>query len=84
MVIENVVSTDKFIRDVKRLKDKNVRNRIEDVVKRIITNPGTGKPLKYGLRGERTVRIPPYRLIYAVTGSKLFLLRFEHRDEVYG
>lgn len=42
-----------------------------------------GKPLRYGLKGEWSVRISSYRLIYAVQGDRLILLRFEHRKEAY-
>lgn len=83
MVIEKVIPTDKFERDVKKLRDRNTKERIDAEVKLIIANPGVGKPLRYGLKGERSVRIPPYRLIYAVVGNSLILLRFEHRNEVY-
>lgn len=83
MVIEKVIPTDKFVRDVKKLRDKKTKERIDAEVKRIWENPDVGKPLGYGLKGEKTVRIPPYRLIYAVIGNNLILLRFEHRDEVY-
>jgi mRNA-degrading endonuclease RelE of RelBE toxin-antitoxin system len=83
MVIEKIIPTDKFVRDVKKLRDKKTKERIDAEVRRIRENPDVGKPLGYGLKGEKTVRIPPYRLIYAVIGNNLILLRFEHRDEVY-
>ena len=83
MVIEKIIPTDKLVRDVKKLRDKKTKERIDAEVRRIRENPDVGKPLGYGLKGEKTVRIPPYRLIYAVIGNNLILLRFEHRDEVY-
>ena len=83
MVIEKIIPTDKFVRDVKKLRDKKTKERIDAEVRRIRENPDVGKPLGYGLKGEKTVRIPPYRLIYAVIGNNLILLSFEHRDEVY-
>jgi len=39
--------------------------------------------LRYGLKGEWTARVKPYRIIYAVQIDTLVLLRFEHRKEVY-
>ncbi|MGI0085584.1 MAG: type II toxin-antitoxin system RelE family toxin, partial [Nitrososphaerales archaeon] len=45
--------------------------------------PDSGKALRYGLKGELTIRVKPYRLIYAVQENNLILLRFEHRKEVY-
>lgn len=83
MVIERIIPTEKFEKDVKKVRDKRIKERIGVEVKRICENPLIGKPLRYGLKGEKTIRIKPYRLIYTVQGSNLILLRFEHRDEVY-
>ena len=83
MVIENIVITENFERDVKKLRDKSIKERIDSEVKKIRENPYFGKPLGYGLKGEKSVRIPPYRLIYEVQGNNLILLRFKHRKEVY-
>ena len=83
MVIEKVIPTGKFEKDVRKVKDKKIKERIDAEVKRICENPDIGKPLRYGLKGEKTIRIKPYRLIYTVQESNLILLRFEHRDEVY-
>ena len=81
--IKAIVYTQKFERDVRRLRDGLMKERLEKQVWKIVEDPEAGKPLKYGLKGERTVRIPPYRLIYAVQGDRLILLRFEHRKGVY-
>ncbi|MGI0141473.1 MAG: type II toxin-antitoxin system RelE family toxin [Candidatus Micrarchaeales archaeon] len=83
MVIERVILTEKFEKDVKKLRDKRIKERIDYEVKRLCERPNAGKPLEYRLKGERTIRIKPYRLIYAVQGTNLILLRFEHRKEVY-
>ena len=80
---KTIVYTQKFERDVKKLRDSLVKERVKKQIRKIIENPGTGKPLRYGLKGEWTVRVPPYRLIYAVQGDRLILLRFEHRKSVY-
>ena len=81
--IRNVVWTEKFERELRKLKDKSVKNRVKKQNQEIIENPETGKPLRFELRGERSVRIPPYRLIYAVERETLYLLRFEHRKIAY-
>ena len=83
MVIERIIPTDKFEKDVRKLRDKKTKERIDAEVKRIRENPEVGKPLGYGLKGERSVRIPPYRLIYTTVDNNLILLRFEHRKDVY-
>ncbi len=83
VTIRNVVWTEKFERELKKIKDRRVKGRVKKQIEKIIENPETGKPLRFELRGERSIRIPPYRLIYAVEGDTLYLLRFEHRKTVY-
>ena len=82
--IGRIVYTSKFEHEVRTVVDKKVKDRLEKNIKKIIENPEIGKPLSYALKGERTVRMPPFRLIYAIKGNSLILLRFEHRGDVYG
>ena len=81
--VETIIYTQKFESDVKRVKDRLTRERLEKQLRRIVENPEIGKPLRFGLKFERTVRMNPYRLIYAINGNSLILLRFEHRKSVY-
>lgn len=81
--IKTIIYTEKFEKDVKRFKDSSLKDKLEKQIRKIIENPEFGKPLRYGLRGEWTIYVKPYRLIYKVEGDKLILLRFEHRKEVY-
>jgi mRNA-degrading endonuclease RelE of RelBE toxin-antitoxin system len=76
VVIKEVIWTRKFETSLKKIKDKRTKGRI-------IADPSVGKPLRYGLKGEQSVRITPYRLIYKVEGDKLYLLRFFHREKGY-
>lgn len=78
-----VFYTSKFEHEVKKVTDKKIKDRLEESIRRIIENPEIGKPLRYALKGERTIRIAPFRLIYAIDGNSIILLRFEHRSEVY-
>ncbi len=84
VVIASIVITEKFEKDVKKIRDEGIKARIGTEVNNLRANHESGKPLRYGLKGERTVRINPYRLIYAIEGANLILLRFEHRKDVYG
>jgi addiction module RelE/StbE family toxin len=83
VVIRNVIWTENFERELKRLKDSAVKERVKRQVEKILENPEAGKPLRFELKGERSLRIPPYRLIYAMQGTTLYLLRLEHRKTVY-
>jgi len=37
----------------------------------------------YGYRNVWTLRIPPYRGVYAIDGSEVVMIIFGHRDTVY-
>jgi len=83
VVIREVVWTQKFERDFKKIKNGSTKYKIKKQIQKILQNPKIGKPLRHELKGERAVYIKPYRLIYAMIGDRLFLLRFEHREDVY-
>ena len=67
----------------KKVKDKLTKEKIKKQIIKIIKNPDIGKPLRFRLKGERTVYVKPYRMIYTLIKDKLYLLRFEHRERVY-
>ena len=81
--IKFIIPTQKFEHDVKKIRKSPLKEKLEKQIKKITDNPNFGKPLRYDLKGERTIYVKPYRLIYKIDGDKLILLRFEHRDKVY-
>ncbi|MBI3413097.1 MAG: type II toxin-antitoxin system RelE/ParE family toxin [Candidatus Aenigmarchaeota archaeon] len=81
--IKFIVPTEKFENDVKKIKDKGLKEKLQKQIIKVSENPNFGKPLRYDLSGEWSTYVKPYRLIYKVEGDKLILLRFEHRKEVY-
>jgi len=81
--IKIIVWTQRFEQEFKKIKDRATQDKIEKQITKIRNNPNFGKPLRYNLRGERTIYVKPHRLIFKVEGDKLILLRFEHRDHVY-
>jgi mRNA-degrading endonuclease RelE of RelBE toxin-antitoxin system len=83
VIIRYVVRTENFERELRRLKDSAFKERVKRQIEKILENPDAGKPLRFELKGERSLRIPPYRLIYAMQGTTLYLLRLEHRKTVY-
>lgn len=83
VAVKFIVPTDKFEDDVKRVRDKGLKEKLQKQIDKIAENPNFGKPLRYDLRGEWSIYVKPYRLIYKVEGDKLILLRFEDRKEVY-
>lgn len=83
MVITQIIWSDKFRKEVTKIKDSKLKEKLQKQIQNIVESPELGKPLRYNLKGERTVYVKPYRLIYAYRGTILYLLRFEHRKEVY-
>jgi len=60
-----------------------MQGKIKKIVEKIIDNPDIGKPLRYELTGLRSVRVPPFRILYEYSGDCLIFHTFEHRDTVY-
>ena len=82
-MVMTAVFTDAFERSVKKIKDASIKERVKDQVKEIISRPDIGKPLRFQRKGERSVRVPPFRIIYAVEGNTVYFLDFDKRDKVY-
>ena len=83
MVISQIVWSDKFKKGISKIKDSKLKERLQNQIQKIVECPDLGKPLRYDLKGERTIYVKPYRLIYVYQGAVLYLLRFEHRKQVY-
>ena len=81
--VKEVIWSNTFENEVKKLKDGLIRIRIKKQIVRIVENPDIGKPLRFGLKGERTVYLKPFRIVYKIDNGILTLLRFEPRDNVY-
>jgi len=79
--MKNVTRSPKFIKDIKRLDDFSLK-KIEKQIMKILENPEVGKPLKYK-KGERSLYIKPFRLVYALREEELILLKFDYRKKVY-
>lgn len=78
-----VTFTEGFEKQIKKIRDNSTKNKIQKQIEKVIENPSVGKPLRHDLKGERTLYIKPYRLIYTLKQDEIILLRFLHRDEVY-
>lgn len=78
-----VTYTHEFRKTVKKIKDNSLKSRIIKQLQKIVEKPDTGKPLGYSLRGERTVYVKPFRIIYSYTKGEVIFHRFKHRKEAY-
>ena len=75
-MVKEVIWDRKFEATFKKIKDKKTKDHIEKNIKKIIKDPETGKPLRYGRRGEREVRVRGFRLIYSYAEDTLIFLCF--------
>lgn len=72
-----------FERTLRKIKDFETKRRIKKKVEEILENPNIGKPLRFQRKGERSVRIPPFRLIYTWEKDVVCFLNLGKRDKVY-
>ncbi len=75
--------TEEFERDLRKIKDRTIQERIKKSIEKILLYPDIGKPLRYDLKGLRSARLSPYRIIYEIKGDTIIFHKFEHRKNVY-
>ena len=73
-----------FKRDYTKIKDKLTRERIIKAIQKVADSPDSGKPLRYGFKGHRCLRVPPHRIIYRLDGNRVIVNCFDHRGKAYG
>jgi len=78
----DIIYTEKFERELKKV-DNSIKEKIVKQIQKIVETPEIGKPLRYNLKGERTVYVKPFRVIYSFYDNTIYFLRFEHRGDVY-
>jgi len=72
-----------FIKQISKIKDNLVKQKIKKQVSKIIANPEIGKPMRNARKDTREVYIRPYRLSYGYLKkeNKIVFLSFYHKDE---
>jgi addiction module RelE/StbE family toxin len=78
-----ILFSEEFQKEFRKIKDKTTRLRIIKQLKKIEQLPEAGKPLKYDLKGHRSLRIPPFRIIYRIENQCIIINCFDHRKDVY-
>ena len=74
--------TENFSRIYSKL-NKNLKERVDKAINKILEKPEVGKPLKYDLAGLRSERIGKFRILYEIRGNVIIFHTFEHRKVVY-
>ncbi|MBI4983083.1 type II toxin-antitoxin system RelE/ParE family toxin [Candidatus Woesearchaeota archaeon] len=78
-----IIFSEEFKKDFKKIKDKSTRIRVINRLQKLEQLPEYGKPLQYNLRGHRSIRVPPFRIIYRIERDKIIINCFDHRKDVY-
>lgn len=78
-----IIFSDEFKKDFKKIKDKTTRIKIIKQLKKLAEMPKVGKPLMYNLKNHRSIRVAPFRVIYRLENDKIIINCFDHRGNVY-
>lgn len=78
-----IIFSEEFRREFKKIKEKSIRLKIIKQLKKISEVPESGKPLRYELKGHRTIRVTPFRIIYRIEKDAVIINCFDHRKDVY-
>lgn len=78
-----LIYTEEFKGDLRKIRDKKIKTRIKKIIQKIIDSPEIGKTLRYELFPLRSIRIPPFRVLYELKDDIIILHKFEHRKKVY-
>jgi mRNA-degrading endonuclease RelE of RelBE toxin-antitoxin system len=75
--------SDEFKKDLRKIRDEGVRLKIIKAFQKLATMPERGKPLQYDHKGERRLRVDPFRMLYRIKGDRIEVICFEHRGKAY-
>ena len=78
-----IIFSEEFRKEFKKIKDKTTRIKIIKQLKKLAKEPESGKPLKYNLKNHRSVRVPPFRIVYRISENQVVINCFDHRKDVY-
>lgn len=79
----NVVFKKSVHRDLKKLSKAEVIQILDQIEQELTKNPESFPALKGQFAGLRKYRIGDYRVIYAIIGTDILVLRIGHRRDVY-
>lgn len=67
-----------------KLREKSIRKRTVQAIRKLAQNPQSGKKLQGKLEGTYSLRVWPYRILYEFTKNKHILITdIGHRKDVY-
>jgi mRNA interferase RelE/StbE len=82
-LVYNVVYKKSVYRDLKRLTQAEASRILNQTERELTKKPGSNPVLKGKFAGLRKYRIGDYRVIYALMGTDILILRIGARRDVY-
>lgn len=79
----NIVYKRSVQRDLKKLSKAEASRVLDKVEEDLSKNPEAYPVLKGQFAGLRKYRVGEYRVVYAILGNEVLILRIGHRKEVY-
>ena len=72
-----------FEKQVKKIKDTLLKEKVKKQIAKIVHTPDIGKPMRFGRKGTREVYIAPFRLsyLYIPEEDKIVFAELYHKDE---
>ena len=69
------------LRQIPRPEQERILHHIRE---NLVVNPRGGEPLRGEFEGLYKLRVGDYRVIYALVGADVLVLRIRHRSKAYG
>ena len=79
----NIVYKKSVQRDLKKLSKEEAHRVLKQIEEELSKNAETYPVLKGQFAGLRKYRVGDYRVIYAILGDEVLVLRIGHRKDVY-
>ena len=79
----NIVYKKSVYRDLKKLTKPELKRILDHIEKELAGQPEANPVLKGQFAGLRKCRVGDYRVIYALMGLDILILRISHRKDVY-
>ena len=71
-------------RDLKQIAPSDKQRILDKIRETLSTDPRAGEPLRGEFEGMYKMRVGDYRVVYALVGSDVLVLRIRHRSSAYG
>ena len=69
-----------FEKNLRKIKDSLLKEKIIKQISKIKDNPEVGKPMRYSRKGTRELYVAPFRLSYKFEGDTIYILSLYHKD----